>query len=169
MGPAADMIGPPMAGFIADKIGNFRLFMAALTLISGLSSLLLLLIPSKLADFPLEGESIDCCSNEFSDWMCYSSSFSFQANLQDVNSSSFVQEYEVLCSNNEMYTNVLLSNISTSVFQYNNQTDNCVKLESCSGSFEGIREDWWLVLGCYITLRAFIDVLRASSCMMFEG
>merc|ERR1711936_232055 len=29
--PAADMIGPPLAGFLADKIGNFRVFMSGLT------------------------------------------------------------------------------------------------------------------------------------------
>ena len=44
--PLADIFGPPLAGFLADKLGNFRLFMAILTLLNGASSLLLLFIPS---------------------------------------------------------------------------------------------------------------------------
>ena len=43
--PVADIFGPPLAGFLADKLGNFRLFMAILTLLNGASSLLLLAIP----------------------------------------------------------------------------------------------------------------------------
>ena len=43
--PIADIFGPPLAGFLADKLGNFRLFMAVLTLLNGGSSLLLLVIP----------------------------------------------------------------------------------------------------------------------------
>ncbi len=35
-----------MAGYLADKLGNFRLFMAALTLLNGASSLLLLAVPA---------------------------------------------------------------------------------------------------------------------------
>lgn len=44
--PGADIFGPPLAGFLADKLGNFRWFMAALTLLNGASSLLLLAVPS---------------------------------------------------------------------------------------------------------------------------
>ena len=43
--PGADIFGPPLAGFLADKLGNFRLFMASLTFFNGASSLLLLAIP----------------------------------------------------------------------------------------------------------------------------
>lgn len=43
--PVADILGPPLAGLLADKIGNFRLFMALVTTLNGLSSLLLLLVP----------------------------------------------------------------------------------------------------------------------------
>lgn len=46
--PIADIFGPPLAGFFADKLGNFRLFMATLTLLNGASSLLLLLVPSMI-------------------------------------------------------------------------------------------------------------------------
>ena len=44
--PGADIFGPPLAGFLADKLGNFRLFMASLTFFNGASSLLLLAIPA---------------------------------------------------------------------------------------------------------------------------
>ena len=44
--PGADIFGPPLAGLLADKLGNFRLFMAVLTFLNGASSLLLLAIPS---------------------------------------------------------------------------------------------------------------------------
>ena len=54
--PLADIFGPPLAGFLADKLGNFRLFMAALTLLNGASSLLLLAIPSVIASEQLNEE-----------------------------------------------------------------------------------------------------------------
>ena len=43
--PAADILGPPLAGILADKLGNFRLFMAITTALNGVSSLLLLTVP----------------------------------------------------------------------------------------------------------------------------
>ena len=46
--PGADIFGPPLAGFLADKLGNFRIFMALLTFFNGASSLLLLAIPSMM-------------------------------------------------------------------------------------------------------------------------
>ena len=44
--PGADIFGPPLAGILADKLGNFRIFMALLTFLNGASSLLLLAIPA---------------------------------------------------------------------------------------------------------------------------
>ena len=44
--PLADIIAPPAAGLLADKLGNFRIFMVAITFINGASSLLLLTIDS---------------------------------------------------------------------------------------------------------------------------
>ena len=43
--PVVDVVGPPIAGIIADKMGNFRLFMSALTFLNGVASLLLLAVP----------------------------------------------------------------------------------------------------------------------------
>ena len=44
--PVVDVVGPPIAGIVADKIGNFRVFMSAVTLLNGLASLLLLAVPT---------------------------------------------------------------------------------------------------------------------------
>lgn len=43
--PIADILAPPLAGIIADKLGNFRLFICIITFLNGASSLVLLLIP----------------------------------------------------------------------------------------------------------------------------
>ena len=57
--PGADIFGPPLAGFLADKLGNFRIFMALLTFFNGASSLLLLAIPSMMTSSSSEStESI---------------------------------------------------------------------------------------------------------------
>ena len=72
--PAADMIGPPLAGFLADKIGNFRVFMSGLTLASGAASLLLLLIPAKTTQASVSHTSLTCCTLIQSEsWHCSSS------------------------------------------------------------------------------------------------
>ena len=44
--PVVDVVGPPIAGIVADKIGNFRIFMSAVTFLNGLASLLLLAVPT---------------------------------------------------------------------------------------------------------------------------
>ncbi|XP_051153440.1 uncharacterized protein LOC127276820 [Leptopilina boulardi] len=43
--PLAVIIMPPLAGLIADRIGNFRISLALLTSVGGLAALLLLLVP----------------------------------------------------------------------------------------------------------------------------
>merc|ERR1719466_666071 len=60
--PVADIVGPPLAGLVADKIGNFRLFMSGLTAISGGASLLLLLIPAKSTQTLLSPDHLYCCT-----------------------------------------------------------------------------------------------------------
>ena len=44
--PVLFIFTPPLAGFLADKMGNFRLLLCFLTGSGGLVSLLLLLIPT---------------------------------------------------------------------------------------------------------------------------
>jgi len=92
--PLADIFGPPLAGFLADKLGNFRLFMAILTLLNGASSLLLLAIPSVIGSEHLNEEfAIGIVGNNW------------------------------------------------------------------------LRQEFW----SYLTVRVLLDVLRASSLMLFEG
>ncbi|XP_066959615.1 major facilitator superfamily domain-containing protein 6-like isoform X1 [Macrobrachium rosenbergii] len=43
--PLVSIMGPPVAGAIADKIGNFKLFFSVMVAVSGMVSLLLLVIP----------------------------------------------------------------------------------------------------------------------------
>merc|ERR1719510_1447700 len=57
--PGADIFGPPLAGFLADKLGNFRIFMALLTFFNGASSLLLLAIPSMMTSSSSSSESTE--------------------------------------------------------------------------------------------------------------
>ena len=44
--PVLFIFTPPLAGFLADKIGNFRILLSVLTAAGGLVSMLLLLIPT---------------------------------------------------------------------------------------------------------------------------
>ena len=48
--PVVDIFGPPLAGVLADIMGNFRIFMAITTLLNGLSALFLLIVIPE-ADF----------------------------------------------------------------------------------------------------------------------
>ncbi|XP_060536920.1 uncharacterized protein LOC132708565 [Cylas formicarius] len=43
--PAVAILMPPLAGMIADKIGNFRLLLSAFSVVGGASAMLLLLVP----------------------------------------------------------------------------------------------------------------------------
>ena len=57
--PVADILGPPLAGVLADRIGNFRIFMAMITFLNGVSALFLLTLP-KLDSAPMR---MKCCFN----------------------------------------------------------------------------------------------------------
>merc|ERR1712168_1549128 len=43
--PFVSIIGPPVAGAIADKLGNFKLFFSAMVAVSGPLALFLLMVP----------------------------------------------------------------------------------------------------------------------------
>lgn len=97
--PAADIFGPPLAGFLADKLGNFRLFMAGLTFLNGASSLLLLAVTPLLQ--PIRNETM------------------------------------------------IAVNMTSLVMTNNNWQET----------------EFW----AYLTTRVLLDILRASSLMLFEG
>ena len=59
--PVSDIFGPPLAGMLADKLGNFKIFMAIVTLLNGASALLLLTVPSiEVGPIPV---TTKCCFN----------------------------------------------------------------------------------------------------------
>jgi len=113
--PGADIFGPPLAGFLADKLGNFRIFMALLTFFNGASSLLLLAIPSMMTSSSSESESIFQHQETFAN-------LTTLTNLTSFNNATLVQ--------NHWYD------------QY-----------------------FWT----YLLVRVLLDILRASSLMLFEG
>jgi hypothetical protein len=60
-------MGPPVAGLVADKLGNFRLFMTAITFLNGGASLLLLTITSlsnNNNNFTLHSLELCCVPNQ---------------------------------------------------------------------------------------------------------
>jgi len=173
--PVADIVGPPLAGFVADKIGNFRVFMSVMTGISGLASLLLMIIPpkisSKISDQGDFVETLDCCNFEFcyGDELDRSSIFSIEnlnsTDLAGVCSMSNGSQFGL----REFKFNAAYNNSSRASF------DKCENF-TCSfpqntnqDEWLVARSDWSQILIFYTILRCLIDVLRASSIMMFEG
>merc|ERR1719447_2041015 len=169
--PGADMIGPPLAGFLADKIGNFRVFMSGLTFASGAASLLLLLIPAKTTMASVSHSSLTCCTVQPDSWHCSSSSGSYTASPPSsppAPSAPPLPSPHLICTDSDQQPVILaitaaFSNSSTLA------AEDCFEVFSCTGSASLPSENWSYSLWAYIALRAIIDVLRASSCMMFEG
>jgi hypothetical protein len=62
--PLADVIAPPAAGFLADKIGNFRVFMSVLTFLNGVSSLFLLTVNEIETSSKESNFSLMCCTRK---------------------------------------------------------------------------------------------------------
>lgn len=142
--PVADIIGPPMAGFLADKIGNFRMFMSLMTLVSGGASLLLLLVPSKYEPGTLQ---VTCCPSG----LCQAANVSFTL-LSPPNNLTLPTCWPA---------GILEAESS------NYEPSGCE--EATEVSCLSVRANWGSVLIYYTILRSLIDVLRASSVMMFEG
>ena len=66
-------MGPPVAGLVADKLGNFRLFMTAITFLNGGASLLLLTITSlsnNNNNFTTNSLEL-CCLPKYNETICY--------------------------------------------------------------------------------------------------
>jgi len=164
--PVADVVGPPMAGFLADKIGNFRVFMSVLTAVSGGASLLLLLIPPK-THHTLSPGTLFCCSDDSgtpgTTWCSNTAAnISYQAHL--------ATNTTMVCSNELHVLHISQLSPHNNINKSNNMefSESCMELE-CNGEVESVDPSWEMNLIFYIILRAAIDVLRASSIMMFEG
>jgi len=166
--PVADIVGPPMAGFVADKIGNFRVFMSLLTAISGAASLLLLFIPPKIDKFSggSGGIILTCCSPS----LCQDSNSTIFSSVHNSTSNDTV----ALCNLHDDHTFGVVQE-ETPGNQSLLNTDGCDTVH-CTLTESWIQEhgysarsDWNQILIYYTVLRCLIDVLRASSIMMFEG
>merc|ERR1719300_330272 len=173
--PVADIVGPPLAGFVADRIGNFRVFMSVLTGVSGLASLLLMLIPpktdSRISDQGELIQNLECCNFEF----CYGDADAKSQifSIDEINSTNLVG----VCST---ANGIQFGLKEESVFNdaYNRNFTSFDKCENFTCTFSQnmhqdeltvARSDWNQILIFYTILRCLIDVLRASSIMMFEG
>jgi len=175
--PAADVVGPPLAGFVADRIGNFRLFMSGLTLISGFSSLLLLLIPPKSTQIPVVNRQLSCCPISMHNLFCSDELNTTTYWATELLNTQTPLSGSYLTCTNPLQQRVLLSVSSfSSSSNYNNSfnsslfyMEECYKLTLCSGTHNMKHANWETNLWAYVGLRAAIDVLRASSIMMFEG
>jgi len=144
--PAADILGPALAGFIADKIGNFRVFMSGLTAVGGAASILILLVPKKIVGEPY------CCTQDTGQLLCTPTAHNYSVpTVGFLNCGNGTAEY----------------NVSTAIFR--EQLDFCDTSCSLARSEESSGLEWSTVLCIYIALRATLDILRASSLMMFEG
>ena len=136
--------------------------MSVLTAISGASSLLLLLIPPKTHE-TISPASLFCCPsfNNPGTSFCTdrASNTSYLAHLATNNS-------QLVCSDG---LNVLsISHVSLHQNTSQFLSGRCMELR-CEGEVESLDPSWETNLIFYIILRAAIDVLRASSIMMFEG
>merc|ERR1719483_895846 len=168
--PVADIIGPPLAGFVADKIGNFRLFMSGLTAISGAASLLLLLIPPKSHQAMVSPAELFCCTalespsiNICTDMSTNTSYLGHLARVEKDWSNQSTVSCQAGKNGNISFSHLTLHQDISSLY-----TENCT-LFTCTGQVEAVDANWEMNLVFYIALRAGIDVLRASSIMMFEG
>ena len=89
--PLADIVAPPLAGILADKIGNFRVFMAVITFVNGAASLLLLAVDNIAPKNDLSVEL--CCVEQFSD----NSTFCFDVFGQNVEKLKNESILSMLC------------------------------------------------------------------------
>jgi len=170
--PLADIIGPPLAGFVADKIGNFRVFMSLMTVVSGASSLLLLLIPPKLSgSAEISGHfQVTCCADQ----PCHdinNATFltTFLSNNDSIATCNFHEDGTFALYNDNGFQDTVIATNETKMTKgcENFQCDYKDNWIYNNGFQE--RTNWSQILIFYTLLRCLIDVLRASSVMMFEG
>ena len=89
--PLADIVAPPLAGLLADKIGNFRVFMAVITFVNGAASLLLLVVNNVAQKNDANVEL--CCVDQFSST---NSTFCFNVFGQNVDKLNALKNDSVL-------------------------------------------------------------------------
>ena len=150
--PVADIFGPPIAGLLADKIGNSRIFMGVITFLNGAASLLLLFIP------PVK-QRVNLCCNNIADTISCDLLLPFQSEITNSSSST-----TIFCPtpNGTVSLEAFTSNNNNSTVD-SSCTLNCHQSVTVQG------EDWMTSFAFYLGVRVLLDILRASSLMLFEG
>lgn len=171
--PLADVFGPPIAGFLADKIGNFRVFMAVVTFLNGAASLLLLAIPVVKTDLEMccqgwlnetETTNLECVPKDWSEppWT------SLIASDVNVSSTLEVHSRDFRCNFPATFK------VHSVHLFHGNQTQfhecrEAYQMTSCRVSVNTNWQDWTTSFASYLGVRVLLDILRASSLMLFEG
>ena len=150
--PLADIFGPPIAGLLADKIGNFRIFMGVVTFLNGAASLLLLFVP------PVK-ERLDLCCDGSSDNLILSCTDPSLIQAASFNASETI----VLCQSPENGTLRLDASFANTTINPPACNLDCYRSVPVSD------DDWISSFTFYLCVRVILDVLRASSLMLFEG
>ncbi|TRY69336.1 hypothetical protein TCAL_04104 [Tigriopus californicus] len=176
--PLADVFGPPIAGFLADKIGNFRMFMAVVTFLNGAASLLLLVIPAVKTDLEMccQGRlnetattNLECVPRDWSEppWTILTT--------DDINVSSMgtlaVHSRDFRCNDPQgalstFKAHLVHLSVNQTRFHECAQSDH---MTSCRVSVNKNWQDWSTSFASYLGVRVLLDILRASSLMLFEG
>ena len=151
--PLADILGPPAAGLLADKLGNFGAFMGFVTALNGAASLALLFIPR------VNSQEIDCCTESECSPLLGT----------DVGEAHILKK----CSPEANFTEfAATSYFSTLEFQNASIDGNgaCpIGTAACVKSVKVSSGDWMESFAAYMAIRITLDILRASSLMLFEG
>lgn len=145
--PVADIFGPPLAGFLADKIGNFRIFMGIVTFLNGFSSLALLAVPMVSVNVGA------CCTNE----ACVPIDVETYQNLT---STMFEGQIRISC---------IHDGVTQRTFTELNESITCSANSTCTAMVSKGMDIWLESFSLYLSARVALDVLRASSLMLFEG
>ncbi len=139
--PLVDVVGPPLAGAIADRIGNFAVFMAAVTALNGVASLALLVAPVE----EREGDQVEMCCHL--DW-CVNA---ITGDVVTLNVSN------TLCEG------------SNNTHSDNLESTLCPHPLTCMAAIHAPSQATVPPLALYVAARVVLDVLRTSSLTLFEG
>lgn len=132
--PLADIIAPPVAGLLADKLGNFRIFMVAITFLNGAASLLLLTVEglsvqnqtasSNNLTFPVE---LCCVTSELNQTLCYDI-------MGGLNMTSLKSDSLLSCSSLEDNSNKSVTSFPATLVEGFQSESSCLRSNCSSDS-----------------------------------
>ncbi len=198
--PVADVVAPPLAGIVADRIGNFRcvwifsfiylgkyknevllrLFMAAVTFLNGASSLLLLVIPRRSQNLEPNTNSTDgvVADEEEEELFCCLGGIGgrLQCLLPELtkNETEPPVSFSIKCQVPSDRGSDNDTAVAEAFLAHSERSDTSCSRLRCKIS-RGESEDdsggepsWLTSFSAYLSVRVLLDVLRASSLMLFE-